>query len=322
MSNVISGDKLFYWVDRAVWSKRPITADIFLTDYCNNRCHYCTYDEWGIKKMYRHMPLENVKKYVSRMYDLGVRGFIFTGGGEPTIHPQFEEICQWMDEKGYSYGINTNFNDLRLVKPKFLKVSLDAWDEGSYKKIRGVANYGKVRQNIISYDAWRKEHSPNTSLGIQMVVVNACDIEKFYSANADLPVDYISFRPVESKQGEFYSGKQAAEQYLSIVETLNSLSVSDSRVKLNYKWKFIQPENKLSKCAANWSQIAINEKGQVMYCCNKPTEIVGHIMDDDILDKKARYNTNMELCRIPCRLTGPNEALKHILRDKDSSCFI
>ena len=322
MSNVISGDKLFYWVDRAVWSKRPITADIFLTDYCNNRCHYCTYDEWGIKKMYRHMPLQNVKKYVSRMYDIGVRGFIFTGGGEPTIHPQFKEICQWMDEKSYSYGINTNFNELKLVKPKFLKVSLDAWDEGSYKKIRGVANYGKVRQNIISYDAWRKKHSSNTSLGIQMVVVNSCDVEKFYSANADLPVDYISFRPVESKQGEFYSEKQAMEQYLSIVETLNNLSISDSRVKLNYKWDFIQPENKLSKCAANWSQIAINEKGQVMYCCNKPTEIVGHIMDDDILDKKARYNTSMELCRIPCRLTGPNEALKHILRDKDSSCFI
>ena len=57
MSNVISGDKLFYWVDRAVWSKRPITADIFLTDYCNNRCQYCSYDEWEIKKMYRHMPL-------------------------------------------------------------------------------------------------------------------------------------------------------------------------------------------------------------------------------------------------------------------------
>ena len=322
MSNVISGNKLFYWTDRAVWSKRPITADIFLTDYCNNKCRYCTYDEWGLKRTNRYMSLENVKKYVMRLYDLGVRGFIFTGGGEPTVHPKFEEICKWMDEKGFSYGINTNLNELKLVKPKFLKVSLDAWNESTYKKFRGVTAYGKVRQNIITYDAWRKEHSPATSLGIQMVVLDPKDIEFFYSENADLPVDYISFRPVESKLAEFYSNENAKEQKLSIIRTLKRLSLSDSRVKLNYKWNFIQPENKLSKCAANWSQMAINEKGQVMYCCNKPTEIVGHIMDDDILDKKARYNTNMELCRIPCRLTGPNEALKHILRDKDSSCFI
>lgn len=59
-------------------------------------------------------------------------------------------------------------------------------------------------------------------------------------------------------------------------------------------------------CSAHWAQIAIDEKGNVIYCCHKPYEIVGHIMDDDILEKYAAAHTDMSMCDVPCRLTAPN----------------
>ena len=58
---------------------------------------------------------------------MGVQGFILTGGGEPTINPDFEKIAGWLTENDFQWGINTNFNKLVKVKPNYLKVSLDAY---------------------------------------------------------------------------------------------------------------------------------------------------------------------------------------------------
>lgn len=43
MEKNITGEKMLSHIDRIAGEKKPITADIFLTNYCNNRCPYCTY---------------------------------------------------------------------------------------------------------------------------------------------------------------------------------------------------------------------------------------------------------------------------------------
>lgn len=43
-----------------------------------------------------------------------------------------------MESQGIHYGINTNFNRMVRIKPDYLKVSLDGWDEDSYAERRGV----------------------------------------------------------------------------------------------------------------------------------------------------------------------------------------
>lgn len=88
---------------------------------------------------------------------MGVQGFILTGGGEPTINPDFEKIAGWLTENNFRWGMNTNFNKLVKVKPNYLKVSLDAYNNESYEQLRGVAAYEKVRENIKAYAAWKKK---------------------------------------------------------------------------------------------------------------------------------------------------------------------
>ena len=75
-------------------------------------------------------------------------------------------------------------------------------------------------------------------------------------------------------------------------------------------------------CVAQWAQIAINEVGEVMYCCHKPYQIIGHIMDKDILKKKEEAHTDMRMCDIPCRMTGPNNIVQNILSEKSDIEFI
>lgn len=316
MEHNIIENKLVYNPEY-ITNGRPLTADIFLTNYCNNRCPYCTYARYGGRRVKgSFMPYEDFVKYAERLLELGVKGFILTGGGEPSINPDFERITKWLEDHNVKYGINTNFNKLRKFKPAYLKVSFDAWDDESYSRKRGVKKYDAVRENIKAYREWQKKEGHTTSLGIQALVQSMEDIDKFYEANKDLDVDYIVFRPVESKQGEYYKEHSAAE----FIKRLEELQKEDERVTVNFKWYRL--DVMFSKCYAQAAQIAINQNGEVMYCCHKPYEVVGHILDDDILQKKAEYKTNMKMCDIPCRLTGANLFTEKIQRGCKDSEFI
>lgn len=307
---MISANKLLLNLDNVV-SGKPITADIFLNDYCNNKCPYCTYARFG-ERNGEWMKLEDFIRYAEKLQKMGVRGMILTGGGEPTISHDFDKICRWLEYNGIPYGINTNFNVLKLIKPVYLKVSLDGWDEESYQRRRGVRAYGKTVENIKRYVDWKRENGVRSSIGIQLTVDTIEEIEPFYEANKGLDVDYIVFRPIESTLGSFYKGRGVAEE----LDLLRELKKSDDRVAINYKWDKVHTG--FDKCYAHDMQIAINQRGEVMYCCHKPYEIIGNLLDYDILDKVSEARTDMSKCDIPCRLTAPNEVIREIEDNRDS----
>lgn len=311
---------MFSHIGRMLGDKRPVTADIFLNNYCNNACPYCTYKRWELDSDAYYMRYDDFVKYAERLLEIGVLGFILTGGGEPTISRDFKAITNWLQDRRIHYGINTNFNKLVYIKPDYLKVSLDAWDEDSYERKRGVRQYETVRENIKKYAAWKKENSQNTSLGIQCVVQSVEDINKFYLANSDLPVDYIVFRPQESTGGSVYTGINISDIVSKVKGSVSKLAEKDKRVTLNFKWNLIGVQE--TSCLASWAQIALNEKGEVMYCCHKPYQVIGNILDPDILEKKNNARTDMRTCDIPCRMTAPNRFVAQAMAERKDACFI
>lgn len=320
MTNNITGDKMFAHIDRIFGEHKPITADIFLNNYCNNKCAYCNYRRWEFDDDARFMSFDDFVKYANRLIELGVLGFILTGGGEPTISKDFDRIVEWLDSQELAYGINTNFNRFVTCSPRYLKVSLDAWDENSYCDKRGVFAYNKVRSNIFRF---AEQKSFNTDIGIQILARSVDEVFAFYDANKDLPVDYISIRPMESTCGSYYQNllpEHSNTSPVNIIMAIKQLQSLDSRVTLNYKWNMLNVQQ--HTCTAQWAQIALDECGNVMYCCHKPYEIVGHIMDDNILEKKKLAVTNMTMCDIPCRMTGPNYEVYRMLNVKSNAEFI
>lgn len=320
MMSPITSSKLFSNMDN-VFMKKPVTLDCFITNFCNNRCPHCTYGRWRLEPGAREMPFEDFVKYIKRAIDLGVKGVILTGGGEPTLHSRFDDMCEFLDDEGIAYGINTNFNNPKFIRPAYLKVSLDGWDEQSYKKIRGVEAYRKTRDAIFQYAEWKSLNSPKTQLGAQQISKTSDDVFRFYEANKDLPVDYFVFRPVESTRCSFYADNETAKsEALNIKQAVLELAKDDFRVKLNPKFDQLEVFPEL--CSANWAQLAIDERGRVIYCCHKPFETVGHIMDDDILEKKKRFATDMSKCDVPCRLTSSNIIVEMINKKQMNSEFI
>lgn len=296
---MILENKLVYNCKNVV-ERKPITAEIYLTNYCNNKCGYCFYTRNVKPEQKKYMSYENFVTYAKRLLQLGVQGFILTGGGEPTINPDFDKITKWLEENNIAYGINTNFNVLRKIKPVFLKVSLDGFDRASYKNVRGVDTYDRVIQNIKDFIEWKKETGAKTNIGVQSLICNADDVERFYNSVKSLEIDYISFRPLEIP----YEKKRNADD---IIQQITFLKTQDSRVSLSYKWYHLN--TKFEGCPSNFAELALDVDGTVLYCCQRPNERVGHILDDDILKKKKNYKIDFSKCDVPCRLTGANASM-------------
>lgn len=310
-TNFISADKLMFNMDSIV-NDTPVTADIFLCDFCNNRCNYCSYTRYCEREGHQ-VFYDDFIRYADRLKEIGVKGFLITGGGEPTICRDFDRICEYMESHDMPYGITTNFNVMKYFKPRFLKVSFDAWDEDSYEQKRGVRMFNQVRKNITEYIKWKEVESPETKVGLQIVLTNTEDIFRFYEANKDLEVDYFTFKPVESTIGKWYKDSNHVEDAKKLKEALDELHKVDSRIQYNFKWDF--NDVWYDKCYGHAQQIAMNWDGDVMICCHRPYDIIGNIMDEDILEKNRRLDWDMSRCDVPCRMSSANALMKRL---KDS----
>lgn len=301
---MIRANKLCNYMDRVFGPKIPITADVFLTDLCNNKCAYCRYDHVG---RVRSITFAEFKEYAFWLRTLGVKGIILTGGGEPTCNPDFDKICAWLEKRGIPYGVNTNMNILKLIKPNFLKVSLDTGDRETYKALRGVDALNRVANNLGKYIEWVEEEGAKTKIGVQCVTSSVEQVDSFYKAVRDFRVHYIQFRPIEMR-GENMD-------YSAILQRVDELRAKDTRIVVSYKYELT--DYKPAECFANWSVLTLNTRGEVIYCCHRPDEIIGSIFDPDILKKLQDYIPNMETCEVPCRLSGANRYLDGLDVERD-----
>ena len=81
----------------------PELVDLKITDYCPFGCEFCYQSS---TKNGVHAPLERIKKYIDILYDLRVFE-IALGGGEPTMHPDFSSIVEYIRKKNMIVNFTT-----------------------------------------------------------------------------------------------------------------------------------------------------------------------------------------------------------------------
>tara|TARA_R110000824_G_scaffold28264_11_gene95230 strand:- start:9817 stop:10881 length:1065 start_codon:yes stop_codon:yes gene_type:complete len=102
----------------------PIMAHISLINACNLTCSFCCFAN---RDLTERLSTEKVKQALRSFKKIGITGVEFTGGGEPTLHPDFAEIAQYAHSLGFKLGICTN--GVLLGKKKFNKgiIKLFSW---------------------------------------------------------------------------------------------------------------------------------------------------------------------------------------------------
>jgi len=136
-----TGTKLLRNFDRVLEAKRtgkwyPITLQLAPTDVCNLDCIFCSVG----KRKQDILKLEDIKQAVDDFVSLNLRCVEVTGGGDPTMYPQIDELLEYLYSKNLKVGMITNGLELKnqvnlelINKLSWLRISLSVLDEENLK---------------------------------------------------------------------------------------------------------------------------------------------------------------------------------------------
>ncbi len=202
----------------------PIEIQFILSDLCNQDCHFCAYrasaglsselfverkgDEVN-RNPNRMIPHDKAEEIIRDASTLGVRSIIFTGGGEPTVHPNHLELMALAQSLGIKTALNTNGVLLRdgweevYKRMTYIRISVDAGTPEEYASIRGSTKdtYAKVLDNIAKIS---RVCEPHTTVGVGYVVtpenyvnllMGVCNLKK-------TGVGYVRLACMQSEDGK------------------------------------------------------------------------------------------------------------------------
>ena len=124
-------------------------AVLYVTDKCNSRCISCDYWRFGQKEM----SLELVRQLAVELPKFGTR-YVLLSGGEPLQHPQWAAIAASFKAEGLKVAMVTSGILLSRHAAALpgcideLYVSLDGANPETYRSIRGIDGFDRVRQGV------------------------------------------------------------------------------------------------------------------------------------------------------------------------------
>jgi len=237
----------------------PISINLDLTSACNFSCPHCV--DSKIINAGEYLRLDDIKRTIRVLHSHGLLSVILLGGGEPTLHRNFEEIVGYIKSRGLELGIVTNGSRLDKVakvtellgEKDWIRISIDAAKEDTFRKLHWPKN--NVTLSRILHGAREiKDINPLVSLGYSFVIVweglhingseltrNTDEIAEAVKLAGEYSFDFISFKPclvrLEDSQKESLLDKVERNEEEKILKEIKinlhkAKNIVDERIKI------------------------------------------------------------------------------------------
>lgn len=358
MSNYIDPrHKILFHTDRLAAIKAgkkppPINIEIDLSNRCSLGCEWCHF-------AYTHtrgplagkvdtpngripggdlMDYELAKSIIVQAHEFGVRSITWTGGGEPTLHPRFDDIVTFAHRHGMPQGLYTNGVHITPERAALLKrvtawvyVSLDEFEAEMYKASKGVDKFDAACQGVKSLSAC--DGVATVGVGFLLHKYNYLDIGDMAQLGiVELGADYVQFRPTVAYSQQ--SPNQKADYPFWIDELLDTPQVSffegNERVLFDReRFEMYRDWNGRPYSTCHWTQVqtVITPNGKVWSCVNK-REHAGALLGDlthetlaDVWQRSGACQVDGS-CRVMCRGHIANITLDAIMTEPPHKEFI
>jgi MoaA/NifB/PqqE/SkfB family radical SAM enzyme len=175
------------WVVRLREDSKPRTLVLELTTACNYSCIHCfRFASRDFKVTF--MDEELYHRIVKEAKDIGVGRIVYTGWGEPTVHPRFMEFLEVAKKLGFEVVVNTNGSRLEELAVSFVKlgvdevyISIDAFDIKLYSSIRRFGDLSTVTRGLLTLRKVKTEISslkPTVKAILTVTKVNVGEISR------------------------------------------------------------------------------------------------------------------------------------------------
>jgi MoaA/NifB/PqqE/SkfB family radical SAM enzyme len=347
--------KLFQHLDRLAAIRAgeraaPVNVEIDLSNRCSHGCSFCHF-------AYTHTrgplagkvdkPQDSISggdlmdkklaySILDQLHDADVRSVTWTGGGEPTLHPDFDKIIDYADDCELEQGMYTHGGHINAERAAMLKrhmtwiyVSLDECDRAAFKQTKGVDRFPAVMEgvrNLVHADG-----NATIGLGFLLHEQNYTSVNDMVRLGRALGVDYVQFRPVvhfeQDKPGTLVEDTEwitQAIRYLRTYERDPFVIADVGRFQMYRGWT----GHGYKTC--NWSalQTVITPNGKVWRCTNKrehPDALLGDLSVEPFATLWARNGGPCEVnagCRVLCRGHIANVTLDAIMQPAPHGNFI
>ncbi|MCP4649221.1 MAG: radical SAM protein [PVC group bacterium] len=250
-----------------------------ITNVCNYRCVHCPYTEIAKRDDYQpeFMDRELYEKIANETAVFKDTIFRFVCDGEPMMHPDFLWMIKYAKQKGISpVCVTTNgyfltediAREMIECECDLIEVSLDAFSEETYKKIRVGGDFNRVVDNTLNLIKIR-----NFSKKKSKIIVSAID--------QPLAKDELS----EFKK---YWEDRADGVVIRTLTSIGGMVQGDnktlSKVNVGNRWP----------CPLLWQRLFINAAGFAEFCVDDwlDESIVGNLKTQNIADvwKSSAYD--------------------------------
>jgi MoaA/NifB/PqqE/SkfB family radical SAM enzyme len=347
--------KLFSHLDRlTAWQRgekpAPVTLEWDLSNACTLGCVDCHFaythvkGPWAVTQ--RVFPVNQdkggiyadanlVKRALREVNAAGVQGVVWTGGGEPTTHPQWVGILQEAWSLGIEQGMYTHGGLLTAETAGHLAkccawvvVSLDCLDGASYQREKRVpASRFTAACNGITWMAG------STVVGVSFLLhgQNWTQAREMVQLARSLGATYTTFRPAVQTQpdqpGVVLGDRSWILSALPLLEELShepDVEVSADRFAQYQAWT----SHGYDTCYGIRLNATITPDGRVWVCPNRrefPDSCLGDLKTQTFGEIWATHPgqwTDFANCRAMCRLHSVNEQMVTIYRSREHAAFI
>ncbi len=282
------------WNDELTY---PVQMEVNLTDECNQGCSWCI-SENILNKPPKNLKVDdNFKEFLFDFQGKGGKCLAWSGGGEPTRHPDFVKAIDYASEAKIKQGLFTNgdydssLNEHIGKHMEWVRFSVDTHRPTAYQKHRRSTSlsFERVCENIEQLVEYR-----NLKVGLNANISywNFEDLEGLYDLAKNTKASYLQIRPVlprpmvENEGDRVLSESKIIELYLRLFKLEKQTRDQDTKLIVSYDkfedlktWhiKNEDPHSDITTyqgCSSHNLFVALNCDGALSVC-------MYHLFDDN-----------------------------------------
>lgn len=327
---------------------RPIHVQLILSDLCNQDCSFCAYRmsaglsnelfaegaklAAGHNNPIRRIPTEKALEIVDDCAELGVKAIQFTGGGEPTVHPDHLTVFGRAQQHGIETSLVTNGVKLRpdaseILGMAWIRVSIDAGDREAYAAVRRVpeGHWDKVWANV---DTLAKTYAGVLGTGFVVTTQNYRGIGAAARRAKESGARNMRVGAVFSDQGTSFYGT-LIPAICSEIQTAKAAVDGDGFELIDLFGRRLgdleggSPSDAF--CGYQYLTVYIGGDLNVYRCCNTAytrAGTVGSLRDQRFKDAVLDYEPfDARSCR-HCQFMGQNQAIRSLIDEPEHVNFV
>ena len=193
------------------WTKGtdgPLIVELDTTEACDMACPGCVSEE--IMEAGKKFSSTRLMELAEEFKEIGVKGVVLIGGGEPLAHPKIGDFINYLGENNIAIGITTNGSFIHKhveVIAKYVswtRISMDASTDEMFGKLRPTKGGGS-KFNFIVKSMRELAKIKKGKLGFSFLIRTeiegpnvVCNIHEIYDAAVlakDIGCDYFEIKP-------------------------------------------------------------------------------------------------------------------------------